>query len=127
MSRPIPNARRPHEVPRTAIRFDPDQGLTHQSFKDECDATRIVETYARTGLVTHSARGKPKYGDAPEIDLFQAACAQAEIRSKTEEGYEWASEDATREPESVPDATSEDTLGDTLGVEPEATEAVQGE
>ena len=73
-------------IKRGAIVFDPEQRLTRSSFAAECDINRIVDTYARTGMVNHVARATPQYGEAPETDFFEAACMQAEIRSKAEEG-----------------------------------------
>lgn len=35
-------------------------------------------------MVNHIPQVKPVYGDAPDQDLFQAACIQAEIRSSDE-------------------------------------------
>lgn len=83
--RPRPIARRPHQVPRVSVAF-PERGLTRGSFKDECDINRIVDQYARTGLVTHVAQGSPQYGDAPDLSLYEASCVQAEIRSADELG-----------------------------------------
>lgn len=82
--RPRPIARRPHQVPRVSVAF-PERGLTRGSFKDECDINRIVDTYARTGIVNHIPRVAPQYGDNPEQSLFEAACIQAEIRSSEED------------------------------------------
>ena len=94
----IPRVRGPFDRPRVAISFDPERGLTHQSFKDECDINRIVENYARTGIVP-ARRLEPIYGDAPDADLFEAACAQAAIRSALEDGFT-PSEAAPEAPES---------------------------
>ena len=58
--------------------------LTHQSFKEETDAEYIVNQYARTGVLPHPPRTEPRYGDNPDINLFEAACIQAEIRSAQE-------------------------------------------
>ncbi|AYP28674.1 MAG: portal protein [Microviridae sp.] len=102
--------RGPFDRPRVAISYDPERGLTHQSFKDECDITRIVETYARTGIIpTH--RMQPHYGDAPESDVFEAACAQAAIRTAEEEG--WTPQEGAQE---ASDGEISDSEGDTLGV-----------
>lgn len=72
--------KRPH-----AIAFDPDEGLTRQSFKDECDVSNIVRTYTETGMVNHIARQPPEYGDAPEGDFLELASIQAQLRSIAEE------------------------------------------
>jgi hypothetical protein len=68
--------------------FDPEGNLTHQSFRDECDINNIIELHTRTGLVTHINEQKPQYGEAPEMDLHEAACVHAEIRSAYEDGFE---------------------------------------
>lgn len=112
-----PYVRHPWERVRTAISFDPEQGLTHQSFKDECDIEKIVATYARTGIVPRT-RGNPQFGDAPEIDLFEAACVHAEIRSKEEEGWTMVDPFTETSPQTRSEAAGDDfsdSLGDTLG------------
>lgn len=81
------HVRHPHERVRVRHSFDPEDGRTHQSFKDECDIHQIVDSYARTGLVNHLASGPVQYGDAPEATLFEAACAQAAIRSAEHDGF----------------------------------------
>lgn len=101
-----PLVRGPYDRPRLAVSYDPDRGRTHQSFKDECDITRIVDTYARTGIIpTH--RMQPIYGDAPESTLFEAACAQAAIRTAEEDGWM---------PPEVPQEALEGTISDSEGV-----------
>ena len=75
-----------------------DDDLTHQSFKDECDITRIVETYARTGIVP-GRRMEPQYGECPDTTLFEAACVQAAIRTAEADGFEYPSETASEAPE----------------------------
>lgn len=92
-----PNIRMPWERHEVGIAFDPDECRTHQSFKDECDINNIIDLYARTGLVNHHASGKPQYVDNPETTLFEAALAQAEIRSAIEEGWEPSAEDLPEE------------------------------
>lgn len=105
------------EWDREAVQFHPaETGLTRQSFKDECDITRIVETYARTGIAPLN-RHEPQYGDAPDSGLFEAALVQAEIRSAetySDHFAETASEtpsEATESPEpespEIPPATPE--------------------
>lgn len=85
----IPVVRGPFDRVRTAVCFDPEKGLTHQSFKDECDIHRIVETYARTGIIPRGRKMEPMYGEAPETTLFEAACAQAAIRTAEADGFEY--------------------------------------
>jgi len=83
----IPQVLGPFDRNRVTVDIDPETGLTHQSFKDECDITRIVETYARTGIIP-AHRLEPHYGEAPDADLFEAACSQAAIRTAVEDGWE---------------------------------------
>lgn len=108
-SRPVNNARRPHEIPRVTAPLEND-GRTRQSFADECDINRIVETYARTGIVNHLPRGAPQYGDNPEVSLFEAAIIQAEIRSSEEDAVLNPSPEALRGPESDETAEPADIL-----------------
>lgn len=121
-SRPVSNARRPHDVPRVSISFDPDKGRTHQSFKDECDINRIVETYARTGIVTHTNRLEAQYGDAPSQNLYEAACVQAEIRSAAEEAAINPPSDALRGSESDDQEQPEGALRETPETDATASE-----
>ncbi|AXL15434.1 internal scaffolding protein [Microviridae sp.] len=62
--------------------------MTKDSMKDECDVNRIVDRFAQTGLISHTARAEPQYGDAPEATLYEAACIRAEIASQVEEGLD---------------------------------------
>jgi len=88
--------KRPH-----AIRF-PDEGMTRQSFKDECDVNNIVKTFTQTGMINHIPRTQPQYGDAPEIDFFEAARTQAAIRSQQEAGT-LDLDELGQEPEQTPE------------------------
>lgn len=114
--------RRAHEVPRVQKSFD-EPAKTRQSFKDECDINRIVETYARTGMVNHVPRAAAQYGDNPEQTLFEAACVQAEIRSSEEEAVLNPSPEAVSAPESDETAEPADTPE---GPEAEPDTAPQG-
>ena len=58
---------RPH-----AITFDPEQSMTKQSFKDECDINKIMDKFQRTGLINHYAAHAPTYGDASPVDYLEA-------------------------------------------------------
>lgn len=51
--------------------FEPT--LTKQAFKDECDINNIMRKYQTTGLVSHFAKGEPKYGDfSNSVDYHEA-------------------------------------------------------
>lgn len=93
---------------------DPEEGRTHQSFKDECDVDKIIDLHTRTGVVTHLNPGKPQYGDCPETSIFEAAVAVAEVRSAMEDGFEFDSE--------APEASETSPEGDTPASAPEASE-----
>ena len=120
--RSIRNPRRIHEVEPVRVSFS-EPPKTRQSFKDECDVNRIVDTYARTGMVNHVPRVAPQYGDNPEQTLFEAACVQAEIRSSEEDAALNPSPEALRAPESDDPAEPADTLE---GSDPEPETAPQG-
>ena len=98
--------RNPLRRNRVTIEFS-EQGLTHQSFKDECDVNRIVDQYARTGLVPSANRLTPQYGENPESTLFDAACVAAELRSLEEEGVDLSPPENVDE--TATEAVSEDT------------------
>lgn len=38
-------------------------GMTHQSFRDECDIRNIMKKYKKTGIVSHVSSLQPMYGD----------------------------------------------------------------
>lgn len=91
---------------RVALKFDPEESRTHQSFADECDIDQILGQFARTGVINHLNPAKPQYGEVPDLSLHEALCAQAEVRSYDEiapEESEAAPDDETgsEEPESL--------------------------
>lgn len=55
------------------IDFDPDEGLTKQSFQDECDVNNIMKRYNATGAITHLNTRMPEYGDFSSPMEFQNA------------------------------------------------------
>lgn len=96
---------------RVSISF-PEQGLTKQSFRDECDINKIVDQFARTGVINNLPRGEPQYGDAPEQSFFESACISAEIASKTELDPEFgkpaeSDSEASEEPSDASEANAE--------------------
>lgn len=46
----------------TSIAFDPSEGLTKQSFAEECDINTIVRRFGLTGQLPSNIR-QPSYGD----------------------------------------------------------------
>lgn len=80
------------------------ENQTKQSFKDECDVNRIVNQFTKTGIVNHLARGKPQYGDMPDMDFHESACIAAEVASKSAEGvFEENTDSGTTEPPTAPE------------------------
>jgi len=65
-----PNAWRPAR--RSSISFDPEEGLTRQSMKDECNINLIMAKYIKAGAIEHVNRYGPQYFDCSSIDLQQA-------------------------------------------------------
>jgi len=56
------------------ITFDPEEGETQQSFKDECDINRIVSQYVKTGTWSGSLRPPtrvPQFGDFSNVLEYQ--------------------------------------------------------
>ena len=51
---------------------DPNSTGAKQSFKDECDINRIMDTYKTTGIMPHQRKDKPRFGFAPDVDFRQA-------------------------------------------------------
>jgi len=57
---------------RLQIQFE-GQGLTHQSFKDECDINIIMGRYLKTGVLPENlTQAQAQYLDVSDVD-FQAA------------------------------------------------------
>lgn len=111
-----PYIRMPWERHRVAISWPDSENRTHESFRDECDINNIIDLHTRTGLVNHLNPGNPQYGDAPESTLFEAACAQAAIRTALEDGWtppaddSDTGEDIPPESREAPQEASQDAL-----------------
>lgn len=56
-------------------------GLTKQSFKDDCDMNIIVRKYQQSGFVDHINRQNPNFGIAPNSDFYQTQLAIANVKS----------------------------------------------
>lgn len=56
----------------TGITFNPDHGMTKQSFKDECDINQIMAKYQKTGVMNHINTYGAEYGDYQAIDFQEA-------------------------------------------------------
>lgn len=89
--------------------------LTRPSFGAEVNINNIVARFTQTGMLPPAR--EPKYGDAPDISFHEAACVQAEIRSKHAEG-------AFAEKRSeAPESTIEENPTPDKGSEPEPDKA----
>ena len=50
-----------------------DQGLTHQSFKDECDINNILANYTRTGELGVDVPSHASYLDLSDVKDYQTS------------------------------------------------------
>lgn len=66
---------------RVSISF-PEQGKTHQSFKEECDVNNIMARFTRTGVVDWVNKREARYGDASSADFQQSMLIVAEAKSR---------------------------------------------
>lgn len=57
---------------RVAIDFPPDEGLTRQEFKAECNINNIMAKYQKTGIIDHIMKYSPTYGEYSPIDFQEA-------------------------------------------------------
>lgn len=55
------------------LHCDEEEGLTKQSFKDECDINNIMKRYNATGDISHLNMRMPEYGDFSSPVDFQSA------------------------------------------------------
>jgi len=61
------------------------EGMTKQSFKDECNINKIMEKFQRTGILNHYTANAPQYMDIEPLDYHQAMNIIAEANSMFEE------------------------------------------
>ena len=64
-----------------SIQFDPKEGLTKQSFKDECNINKIMAKFQRTGMINHYSKHAPQYMNIPAIEYHEALNMIAEANS----------------------------------------------
>ena len=69
---------------RTPIHFDPEQGMTEQSHKNECDINQILSKYQRTGIITHAHQNQAQYGEISSLDFHESMNLIAEAKSTFE-------------------------------------------
>jgi len=57
-------------------------GRARQSMKAECDINNIMKQYARTGVLTHVARGTPQYLDVSRVGDFRELVERVAVAEK---------------------------------------------
>ena len=62
----------------------PEQGVTKQSFKDECNINNIINRYITTGQVIPTNTTQKKYGIQPPNDRTKNQYIVAELKSEYE-------------------------------------------
>lgn len=55
------------------VACDPEEDRTKQEFKEECDVNNIMAKFAKTGMITHLAKGIPHFSDVSEMGDYRAA------------------------------------------------------
>lgn len=61
------------EFEKPGINFDPKEGRTKQSFKDECDINNIVKRYETLGQLPDLIKADPRYGDFSSVPDYQTS------------------------------------------------------
>lgn len=59
--------------PRLRVDCSVEPTRTKQSFKDECDINKIMAKYRKGQVVTHLARGTPRFADVSELTDYRSA------------------------------------------------------
>ena len=118
-----PAVRGPYDPNPVRLRF-PEPGLTKQAPKEECDINNIVRRFHATGELPPGRKALNdglEEGDileAPDMDMFEAACMAAEAASAVEEGL------PQQEEPKEPEKGSEELSGDLeVPAEPEPESA----
>jgi len=73
------STKRPHSI------SDWGQGMTKQSFRDECNINKIMDKFQRTGLINHYAAHAPEYMDIDPLNYHQAMNIIADANTMFEE------------------------------------------
>lgn len=60
---------------RVQVHF-PEQTLTKQAFRDECNVNTIMQKYQKTGLLPHVNAHKGFYGDFTDVQDYQTSLNQ---------------------------------------------------
>jgi len=66
---------------KVALKFNPDDDLTQQEFKDESDINNIMARYMKTGQVDYVNKHQPQYADVDAIDFQEAMETVAQGKS----------------------------------------------
>ena len=70
---------------RVQLTIDESECATQQNLRDECDINKIVERYARTGVIEHVSAREPRYIDCDALP--QDLLAQTETLLAAEEWH----------------------------------------
>ena len=70
---------------KVALDFDPDEGMTEQHHKDECDINNIVRRYDRSGVIQHLRQVEGRYTDVTSVEFHEAMNIVASANSAFEE------------------------------------------
>lgn len=60
----------------------PEESLTKQSFRDECNINNIVNRFTNTGQLPTSNKGEPHYDFAPNIEFKEALDLTKKLHSE---------------------------------------------
>lgn len=64
--------RTPYINPPLRVTLDTgDESLVEQHHKDDCDITKILKKYDKTGLITHVNQMRADYGDFTNLNEYQ--------------------------------------------------------
>lgn len=107
--------------PRPVVDCSDRPSRTKQSFKDECDINKIMAKYRRTGLVTHLARGVPRFADVSEVGSYREAvervrAGEAHFRALPAAVREAFDNSAAAYVEWLSDPTNDETKLEALGI-----------
>lgn len=88
--------RSPYDGKRVRVTIDCGEGVTKQSFKDECDIHNILRQYARTGLLNHVNTRPPMFVDVANMPDYRTALQNVrdaedlfmQLPSKTRQRFE---------------------------------------
>lgn len=59
--------------PRLVVVCTAAEDCAKQSERDACDINKILRRYAKDGMLTHLAKGRPSYLDVSEVGDYRAA------------------------------------------------------